>query len=439
MTLGTMFARNNVVEEYANKNPFWDPYEGTPQYSLLNNVRIPTSAQIRAYQISKVEEFEKTAIKEKFTNLNPIAKQQFQNIINQFESEENEEINKMLENFVTKMNSFYYVNKGEEKTEKQWKDISKRLESLQKSLQQLVQELNISTRRGDGQPTVLGQTLQLIEDNLSACRIGSLDAHSINLFLKNINQLKGDTLEELGVAYFKNLKIPNIDSIRLGSVYLNTEGRQGRHKGQLIQDLIFYDTNSPDILKDVEVEYKPIGENKIIKAPLSQLFADIEKANGGNKQIVITDNTYDVLTNLNQISIQAKSGKNQLPWNKNASTSVSINEYGIDNLEISVKRTFELLKSLNLEENKNQPWRVKDSSSDYNALANYGLATVLNKVLHLSREGNQYLLTPYGFMSYSARLKQLMKTENYIALLQDNIILNNSTLTDKHKVGMVQK
>jgi hypothetical protein len=48
---------------------------------------------------------------------------------------------------------------------------------------------------------------------------------------------------------------------------------------------------------------------------------------------------------------------------------------------------------------------VKDSSDDYNALANYGLATVMNKVLHLSTEGNQYVLTPYGFMTFSARMK----------------------------------
>jgi hypothetical protein len=41
-------------------------------------------------------------------------------------------------------------------------------------------------------------------------------------------------LEELGVAYFRKLGIPNIESIRLGSVYLNTDGRKGRHRGQLI-------------------------------------------------------------------------------------------------------------------------------------------------------------------------------------------------------------
>ena len=137
-------------------------------------------------------------------------------------------------------------------------------------------------------------------------------------------------------SFFRKLKIPNIESIRLGSVYLNTDGRKGRHRGQLIQDLIAFDITSPDILNDIEVEYRPVGSDKYIKAPLSKLFQDIEAANGQNKQISITDETYDVLTNLQSINIQAKSGKNQLPWNQNASTSVAIGEYGEDNLDISV-------------------------------------------------------------------------------------------------------
>ena len=199
---------------------------------------------------------------------------------------------------------------------------------------------------------------------------------------------------------------------------------------------MFYNIDSPDLLNNVEVEYKLPGEDKYIKASLKQLFADIEKANGGSKQITITDETYDVITNLEQISVQAKSGKNQLPWNKNKSTSVSISEYGKDNLSLSVKATFKLLTTLNSKEKQTQPWSIKDQSSDYNALANYGLATVLFKVLHLSEEGNQYLLTPYGFMTYSERMRQLLKTENYIALLQDNIILNSDTMTTKHTVGI---
>lgn len=439
MTLGTMFAKNNILEGYANKDPFWDPYSGTPQYSLLNQVEVPGVAMIRAYQIEKIEEFENKAFESKFQNLDDIAKGNFNNVINSFENDENQIINQMIENFVTKMNSFYYVNKGEQKSERDWSYLRRNLTALEKALSSLMQELSVPKINAFGMPTVLQSTLERIQSTLAACSINSLDVATVNEFLKNVNQIKGDTLEELGVAYFRQLRVPNIESIRLGSVFLNTDGRQGRHKGQLIQDLIAFDINSPDILNDIEVEYKPIGSNAYIKAPLSQLFADIEKANGGSKQISITDDTYDVLMNLQSINIQAKSGKNQLPWNQNASTSVSIGEYDkVDKLAISVYHTFSLLHSLNNAENSVQPWMVKDTGDDYNALANYGLATVMSKVLHLSEQGNQFVLTPFGFMTFSARMKQLLKTNNYIALIQGNVAINKTTMSNKYKVGITK-
>lgn len=439
-TLGTIFAKNNILESYINKDPFWDPYNGTPQYSLLNKVKVPTVAAIREYQIEKIEEFEKSTFKNKFQNLNNIAKENFNNIINSFESDENQIINEMLENFVTKMNSFYYVNKNENKSEKDWDYLRSRLKALEKALSTLMKQLSVSKTTASGEPTILQTTLENIQSTLAACDIYSLDIGTVNNFLKHINQIKGDTLEELGVAYFKWLNIPNIDSIRLGSVYLNTDGRQGRHKGQLIQDLIAFDKTSLDILNDVEVEYKPIRSSDYIKAPLSKLFEDIEKANGQSKSIIIKDETYDVLLNLQSINIQAKSGKNQLPWNQNVSTSVSILEYDqVDKLALSVYHTFNLLHSLHSEEDSKQLWKVKDISDDYQALANYGLATVMNKVLHLSEEGNQFVLTPFGFMSFSTRMKQLLKTNNSIALIQSSVIINETTMSNKYKVGITKQ
>jgi len=63
----------------------------------------------------------------------------------------------------------------------------------------------------------------------------------------------------------------------------------------------------------------------------------------------------------------------------------------------------------------------------------------MHKVLHLSEEGNQYVLTPYGFMTFSKRMEQLLKTENYIALIQGNVVLEgDKTMTDKRKVGITK-
>lgn len=439
MGIGSTFAASIIKEGYADKNPFWDPYSGTPQYSLLNQVKVPDETAIRNYQIAKIRECENAVMESKFSSLDGIGTENFQTVINSFESDEAKKINEKIEHFVTTMNRFYWASRDEEKSQNAWKYLQNALKALEKSLMDLMSELNISTTNEFGNRTVMGETLMKVQTALNACGITSFDSKVVNEFLKNVNQMKGDTLEELGVAFFRKLNIPNIESIRLGSVYLNTDGRKGRHKGQLIQDLIAFDVTSPDILNDIEVEYKPVGSDQYIKAPLSKLFADIEAANGGNKQISITDETYDVLTNLQSINIQAKSGKNQLPWNQNASTSVAIGEYGEDNLDISVRRTFQLLSTLNNAENEEQPWSVKDSSSEYNALANYGLATVMHKVLHLSEEGNQYVLTPYGFMTFSKRMEQLLKTENYIALIQGSIVLEgDKTLTDKRKVGITK-
>ena len=438
MGFGTAFARRNVMEQYMDKEPFWDPHEKNPQYSLLNQVQVPTEETIRQYQIQKIQTFEKAAMKKQFANLDPLAKQNFQNIISNFSSDENQVINEMITNFVTKVNALYYVGNLEEKNEQQWKDIQKRFQRLEQALNVLMKELNTSSTNSFGMPTVLGTTLLSIQQAMSACNIENLDVGYLNGFLKNLNKLKGDALEEIGVAFFKKLRVPAIESIRLGSVYLHTK-QANRHSGQLIQDLIAYNINSPEILNDVEVEYKPIGASTPIKAPLSQLLKDIEAANGQSKNIIIYDSTYDILTNLQSINVQAKSGKNQLPWNKNASTSVAIGEYGKDNLALSVKNTFKLLHTLNSAENNEQPWRVKDSSEDYNALANYGLATVMNKVLHLSsKEGNQFVLTPFGFMTFSERMTQLLKTENYIALIQGGVTLNNNTLGTKYQVGITK-
>ena len=437
MTFGTLFARNNIVEEYSNKDPFWTPYTGEPQFALLNNVQVPSDAAIRQYQIEKIRVFTRDALNDKFNNMDDIANQSFANLLKFFESNEKTVVDTMLENFVTKKNSFYYHNnKTEERSDKEWKTLQTKLQNLEKALQQLMTELKIPKEEFN-QPTVMGKTLQTVQNAMTAANLSSLNPGEINDFLKHINQMKGDTLEELGVAYLKSLKLPNINSIRLGSVYLKTS-QKNRHSGQLIQDLIAYNMDAPELMEQM-VEYKTIdGVQKT--ATLKQFFADVEAANGQSKQIIIEDSTYNVLMNLDQISIQAKSGKNQLPWNQNKSTKVKINEFSEDDgLLLSVHRTFSLLHSLNSMETDTQPWMVKDTSADYQALANYGLATVLYKVLHLSTQGNQYLLTPYGFMTFADRMEQLLKEENYIALIQGQISLSeNNVMETPRAVGITK-
>lgn len=426
-----MALRDQVVENYANKDAFWTPYTKTPNYAELNNVVIPGPQAIRNFQLMKIKNFSDQAISSKFQDLNGfIVNKNLGKLISQFESDENQEIDKALENVITKVNGLYYVNKKDEKSEKDWSVLQQRLQSLEKALSEV-----IAITKGGERP-VLESQLQKVQNMLHECQIKSSDPNALNAFLKDINNFKGSMLEELGVAYIKSLGIPNIDSIRLGNVYLDTDERNGRHKGQLIQDLLAYDVSNPDLFKNVNIEYKLPGEDKKISTSLEDFFKAVEKANGQSKQIVINDEAYNVLLKLQSINIQAKSGKNQLPWNKNKSTSVKISEFTdeTDGLTISINRTFNLLASLNNSENPQRPWLLKDTSKDYNALANYGLATVMNKVLHLSENGNQYLLTPYGFMTYAERVEQLFETNRHIAMMQDDIVLNKDPLNTPHIV-----
>lgn len=430
-----MALRDNVVEKYLHKDAFWSPYDKTPDYSILNNVNIPKPDAIREFQLQKIQNFSDMAIEQRFNALDGAVKNDFGQLLSQFESDEDQEINTALENIITAINSLYYVNKSEEKSEKDWEALQQRLNKVKKRLDEVLKITN-----GGDRPVLQSQLAQ-VEEALIACNLDTSNPAKVNEFLKQINNFKGSLLEELGVAFIKNLGIPNIESIRLGSVYLNASNEGEYHKGQLIQDLIAYNVQNADVLKNTTITYgvpNEKGGKDEITTSLEDFFKAVEKANGQSKQITINDEAYETILGLQAINIQAKSGKNQLPWNKNKSTKVSIGEFTdeIGNFPVgySIRRTFELLSTLNSEEKNNQPWTLVDISEDYNALANYGLATVMNKVLHLSEKGNQYLLTPYGFMSYPKRVEQLFKTEEHIAMIQDNIVLNKNTLSDGHLV-----
>jgi deoxyribodipyrimidine photolyase len=75
----------------------------------------------------------------------------------------------MLENFVTKMNSFYYVNKGDNKSERDWNYLRNNLKRLEQSLLSLMQQLQVPSTNAFGMPTVLQTTLEEVQSTLAAC------------------------------------------------------------------------------------------------------------------------------------------------------------------------------------------------------------------------------------------------------------------------------
>ena len=164
---------------------------------------------------------------------------------------------------------------------------------------------------------------------------------------------------------------------------------------------------------------------------LSEFFDFLEKYSG-SEQVKLDDAGYDLVLAAAEMGIQAKSGKNQLPWNKNKSNRISIANFGDDDHSPSVKRAFLLLQEL-----KHLCDRVNDKSEQYNLMANYGLATCFAKFLHMDDLSNQYLLTRDGFISYYDRIMNLHNQYGSIFTISgnDGITLDDNTVSTLHNVS----
>lgn len=418
---------SNIVKVYPNKEPFWG------KYNDLNSVVIPTTDAIRQYQLAKIKNFQKMALDKQNNNavtqrINALFKQGAgQAMITDYTNGEEfslEEALTKISNMLSGLQSYKYrVSEGV--TEQQYNNINGICKGLTQQLNILQKSLNIES-------VVYEQELTKILSLMDAAEQKSLSAGDIKAWYYKINKIKGNLLEEIGTAWLNNLKIPNTKTINTGSIYLNTSN-SNRHSGQLIQDLMTLSIDNIDLLNSVTLSYKtPTGES--ITSSLQGFLNTLEKNSGSSKQIVIEDDAYDTLLSLSALNVQAKAGKKQLPWNKTSKINqISISEYGNDDLPVTAKHTFSLLHALDSETPKDI-W-VKDNSRDYNALANYGLATVLVKVMHLeANEGNQYLLTPSGFITYTERLEQLFSLSNGIAELVGGVSINDNTLGTKYQV-----
>ena len=69
-------------------------------------------------------------------------------------------------------------------------------------------------------------------------------------------------------------------------------------------------------------------------------------------------------------------------------------------------------------------------------LADYGLASCLFKILHLEEQGNQYLLTPNGFVTYTERMAKLMENRKSRVHIKGRVTVDSNTLNNQYTVGM---
>ena len=420
-----MGLQSNITNIFKDREPFWG------KYSFLNSIEVPDKQTIKNYQLLKIKSFQNLALrnknKGKIAKINKLFKSGVINNLGNYQNQENQSLDQAISHVVGMLNGTYKF-KSKDNSKLQYDKLQKHLSSLQKELLFIKKQISINT-------PVYESTLTQISNLITLCQNETLSGDNFNNWTNTINKLKGEIVEEIGAAWLSQLNIPNITTIKTGNISLQGTQRANRHNGMIIQDLMILNVSmsNTDLLNNITIEYKTTGQDKYEEKTLNQFFQDLEKCSNSEKNIQLNDNGYDTLLELSALNIQAKSGFNQRPWNINKSTSVSIGEFN-DN---SIKKTFSLLQSLDYDEQPKDIW-VKNSSRDYNALANYGLATVLDKVLHLNeKEGNQYLLTPSGFITYTERMTQLFKKSEAIANIRSGVTINQNTLGTKYPVGII--
>lgn len=418
--------KDNINKNIVNKEPFWGSYE------KLNNVRIPEAEEIQRYQLQKMKEFFDLSLKQdkKTSAINELfTSGDVNSLISQSTNDQEISLNKAVTSIINNISEFRDLTK--------WtlqKDNASRYEQAQEKLIQLSAILTELKEKVSINSPIYDNDLERLNHLISINSLKSFNQAEMSSWIKNLNNIQGELIEELGTAWLAK-KIPqDLDIAPLSSGKLYYSGGKYGAAGSLIQDILILDVAKIDLLESINVTYKIDG--KPYTTNLGNFLNKVSLHNEKN-QISIDDNLYETLLNLSALNIQSKSGKNQLPWNaKSQNTHISISEFAAaDGLTISVLRTFELLHSLEQEDPKGE-WIINKTSEDYNALANYGVATVLNKVLHLSENGNQYLLTPSGFITFEQRLAELFTSGESMVKIRGNVTIDDSTLSKMYSVGL---
>lgn len=423
-----------INPQLTNRTSFWG------KYANLNNAvpPTPTAEAIHEYQLQKIQNAQETVLKTARANRSRFKEVEDliynKNDIGEYTAEEDREIQASIQRIYESIGEI----RGTVKTKNSdgsFKDAYIKKQEIENLLISLSNQL-----------TVLGTKFQttgvydrdLLEINnliQSLSKYKTLGNKSFKNWFRRLNQIQGELLEQMGIAWGRKTIPQDIEILDTAKVYLSSKSQ---HSGQLISDLIYLDMNKVDI-ETIPITYHLNGEPHTVS--LQEFIQIVNNQSGKSEQIVINDEGYEILQKAIILQIQAKSGKTQLPWNANASTQVSILEFQNENPPgggLSVLETLQLLKSLD-EEQPNDGWVLDDNMiTYYQAMANYGLATCLAKVMHLNADrGNQYLLTPDGIITFSERVYQLFRNNPKLYIKFSGSIAKDGkirSLTDKYNV-----
>lgn len=423
------YIMSNPYDSNSNKAFYDNPITGT-NFSILNSFKpIADNDEIWNYQRQELNNLQQAVIKDKHAQLNAmILSGEMNKGPSEYQAQQDQKMDEVMHNVYSAIDNIraLYTKAGSIEA---GKDKLRQRNSL---LRQLKDALEDVKKKANIDSPIYEADLQRVEGLIRAID-STGTARGWSNFIKNINQFQGEILEEIGVSWF-NQRIPRdmkMKAVSTGKVYYS--GGSHGEKGQLIQDMLVVNMNAPDILNDAQISFSindAKGKPQSKTMSLAQFFEFLKKYSG-SEQIKIDDEAYEMLLSASALGVQAKSGKNQLPWNKNKSNKISIADFGDDDHTPSVKRAFLLIQELS-----QLTSAVQTKSDQYNLMANYGLATCFAKFLHMGDLGNQYLLTRDGFVTYYDRIMDMHdKYGSIFTISGKGITLDENTVTDKHNVS----
>lgn len=423
------YIMSNPYDSNSNKAFYDNPITGT-NFSILNSFKpIADNDEIWNYQRQELNNLQQAVIKDKHAQLNAmILSGEMNKGPSEYQAQQDQKMDEVMHNVYSAIDNIraLYTKAGSIEAGKD------KLRQRNNLLRQLKDALEDVKKKANIDSPIYEADLQRVESLIRAID-STGTARGWSNFIKNINQFQGEILEEIGVSWF-NQRIPRdmkMKAVSTGKVYYS--GGSHGEKGQLIQDMLVVNMNAPDILNDAQISFSindAKGKPQSKTMSLAQFFEFLKKYSG-SEQIKIDDEAYDMLLSASALGIQAKSGKNQLPWNKNKSNKISIADFGDDDHTPSVKRAFLLIQELS-----QLTSAVQTKSDQYNLMANYGLATCFAKFLHMGDLGNQYLLTRDGFVTYYDRIMDMHdKYGSIFTISGKGITIDENTVTDKHNVS----
>lgn len=365
-----------LIKAARNRKYFYGDYED------LNSVEIPTEAEMFRIQLNNLKDLERSASL-KYQSVNEFLSRANERLP-QAEEMEEEITNDLYARIIQLLNTGLWANQEANPTRRQALGLinkSQKLEEIDAILTETASVLakmdlseGVSSRILDG--LALRLKKQSGADN------------------KAYTNLKADYAEQLMVeALNKNegwraLQTGNFVD-ELGQQLIEDVMTFSKSSGSFKQGALSFKVNRQGSKGGVTLHAKSVGE----------LFAKIEKLNGSNFTIQLSNPLYDALKEASILNAQVKSGMNsQAILTRSARNSISLGETGF-----CCGRLEDLYNLVTP-----NPWFKEPSeqnSKDLEALANYSLSQAI-VMTNLNR--NQLYYTEHGFMTASQWMEDNM-------------------------------